>query len=111
MLLIIIKLSQYLVVKGPRLPPLSTKHPMTPPNCDNDGGVFSSRPNNTAADGNDSSSIEDMKAFLHARNKTGVIGDAQWHDDIKVHELWEKLSVPEGRGNDMELEKITYSLS
>ena len=42
--------------------------------------------------------MEEMKAFLHARNKTGVIGDAQWHDDIKVHELWDKLSVPESSG-------------
>ncbi len=49
--------------------------------------------------GGESSTLEEMKAFLHARNKTGVIGDVQWHDDIKVHELWDKLSVPESSGN------------
>lgn len=42
--------------------------------------------------------LEDMKAFLHARNKTGVIGDSQWHEDVKVHELWDRLSVPEASG-------------
>lgn len=44
------------------------------------------------------SSLEDMKAFHHSRNKTGVLGASQWHDDIVVHELWEQLSVSEGNG-------------
>lgn len=44
------------------------------------------------------SSVEDIKAFLHARNMTGVVGDSKWHSDIKVNELWDKLSVPEQNG-------------
>ena len=51
--------------------------------------------------------LEEMKAFLHARNKTGVIGDAQWHDDIKVHELWDRLSVPESSGKSSKRMKCT----
>lgn len=44
------------------------------------------------------SSVEDIKAFQHARNMTGVVGDSKWHDDVKVNELWDKLSVPEPNG-------------
>lgn len=45
-------------------------------------------------------SVEDMKAFQHARNMTGVVGDSKWHSDIKVNELWDNLSVPESSGNN-----------
>mgnify|MGYP001809648166 CR=1 FL=1 len=44
------------------------------------------------------SSVEDIKAFQHSRNMTGVVGDSKWHSDIKVNELWDKLSVPEQSG-------------
>lgn len=48
------------------------------------------------------------KYFQHSRNMTGVMGDSQWHQDIKVNELWEKLSVPEP--NDVEyLQKSVVS--
>lgn len=47
---------------------------------------------------NGHSSIEDIKAFQHARNMTGVVGDSKWHSDVKVNELWDKLSVPEQSG-------------
>ena len=40
--------------------------------------------------------------FHRARNKTGVIGESNWHNDIKVNELWETLSVPEGSGKHLE---------
>ena len=48
-----------------------------------------------------SSSVEDMKAYQHARNMTGVVGDSKWHSDVKINELWDKLSVlpPNGKGN------------
>lgn len=42
--------------------------------------------------------VEYMKAFQHARNMTGVVGDSQWHSDIKINELWDKLSVAEPNG-------------
>ena len=45
------------------------------------------------------STAEDIKAFQHARNMTGVVGDSKWHSDIKVNELWDNLSVPEQSGN------------
>lgn len=45
------------------------------------------------------SSVEDIKAFQHARNMTGVVGDSKWHNDVKVNEIWDKLSVPEPSGN------------
>lgn len=44
------------------------------------------------------SSVEDIKAFQHARNMTGVVGDSKWHDDVIVNDLWDKLSVPEANG-------------
>lgn len=44
------------------------------------------------------SSLDDIKAFHHARNMTGVVGDSKWHDDVKVNDLWDKLSVPEPNG-------------
>lgn len=47
---------------------------------------------------NGQSSVEDIKTFQHSRNMTGVVGDSKWHDDIKVNELWDKLSVPEQSG-------------
>ena len=45
------------------------------------------------------SSAEDIKAFQYTRNMTGVVGDSKWHEDVKVNELWDKLSVPESNGN------------
>lgn len=45
-----------------------------------------------------SGSIEDMKAYQHARNMTGVVGDSKWHSDIKVNEVWDKFSVPPSNG-------------
>lgn len=50
-------------------------------------------------DNDGSNAIENMKAFQHARNMTGVVGDSQWHSDIKINELWDKLSVAEPNGN------------
>lgn len=49
-------------------------------------------------DGN-SRSVEDLKAYQHARNMTGVVGDSKWHSDVKVNELWDKFSVlpPNGK--------------
>lgn len=45
-----------------------------------------------------SGSVEDIKAFQHARNMTGVVGDSKWHSDVKVNEVWDKLSVPPPNG-------------
>ena len=45
--------------------------------------------------------LEYMKAFQHSRNMTGVVGDStQWNSDIKVNELWDKLSVAEPCGKN-----------
>ena len=54
---------------------------------------------NSAENDSKSSSVEDFKAFQYSRNMTGVVGDSKWHSDIKVNELWDKLSVPEKNGN------------
>lgn len=55
--------------------------------------------NTQMEDGDEHSSIEKMKAFQHSRNMTGVVGDSKWHSDIKVNDLWDKLSVPEANGS------------
>ena len=49
-------------------------------------------------DHEEQSSIAKIKDFQHSRNMTGVVGDSQWHTDIKVNDLWDKLSVPESCG-------------
>lgn len=53
-------------------------------------------------DNGHSSSVEDIKAYQHARNMTGVVGDSKWHSDVKVNEIWEKFSVAPPNGNHSE---------
>lgn len=59
---------------------------------------FTINPNQSQQEYDGQSSVEDIKAFQHARNMTGVVGDSKWHEDVKVNEIWDKLSVPEPNG-------------
>lgn len=65
---------------------------------------FTINPQRQDEDGH--SSVEDVKAFQHARNMTGVVGDSKWHNDVKVNELWDNLSVPEPSGIKYQPEAI-----
>lgn len=57
---------------------------------------------------NNHSGRNNPKTFQHSRNMTGVIGDSQWHQDIKVNDLWEKLSVPEPSGVEDLQKSVVY---
>ena len=66
---------------------------------------FSTDPN---GEDNNHSGRSNPKTFQHSRNMTGVIGDSQWHQDIKVNDLWEKLSVPEPNGVEDLQKSVVY---
>ena len=67
---------------------------------------FSTDPN---GEDNNHSGRSNPKTFQHSRNMTGVIGDSQWHQDIKVNDLWEKLSVPEPNGVEDTLARTHFN--
>ena len=59
---------------------------------------YTINPDHQRDDNGSSGTLEDIKAYQHARNMTGVVGDSKWHSDVKVNDLWDKFSVTPSNG-------------